>query len=38
MASMNDQSKDDEPYGALYEFGAASIAVLIFYVAIGWWM
>jgi hypothetical protein len=35
---MNDQPKDDEPHGALYELGAASVVVLIFYAAIGWWM
>jgi hypothetical protein len=36
---MNDQHKDDQlKDAALYALGAASIAVLMVYAAIGWWM
>lgn len=38
-ASMTDQPKDDQPNdAALYVLGAASIVVLIVYVAIPWWV
>jgi hypothetical protein len=37
--TMNNQAKDDQPKEAgLYRLGAASIAILIMYVAIPWWL